>query len=383
MDGFTSLDGQNDVDLLAANNTEFLIFNDANSVSIGSVVIGAGTAFETQSIGVVSSGDVKITSGNTLSIVEMINTSGTVLLDSDSEIQQSESGSIHALSLSVLSQGTTTLAAENHVPRFAANCGDLIFNVTNELTIGNVNVLAGSPDSFNIAGITSPNVKISAQGLHFGARVEIDNTFFVDIVGDISQDDSSTISARSFGVMATGTTILKSDNQIDALAAHTTEALVFNTSTSLSISTVVFGAGSEFEMSASGIDTTNHAAKISSIDLTLVEAIDVGNSGLIINSSGDLNQSVGGTIVASGLGLFVNGATNLVANNDVDYLGAEFASAAIFHDIDDLEVSVVTIGGNQFDTEIRGINSSGDVKLIVGGSLLIAESLMPMLTICF
>ena len=89
--------------------------------------------------------------------------------------------------------------------------------------------------------------------------------------------------------------------------------------------------------------------------IDLVDASSGGN--LFLEVSGDVTQTVSGTIEASGLALLVGGLATLDMGNDVDTLASQTVGELLYRDVDD-----VTVGERE-----RGLGSVGDRRPVGPG----------------
>ena len=103
---------------------------------------------------------------------------------------------------------------------------------------------------------------------------------------------------------------------------------------------------------------------------------------MFLEVSGDVTQTVSGTIEASGLALLVGGLATLDMGNDVDTLGVETEGELLYRDVDDVTVGSVSVDlgvsviGGQLDLDGDGdidVNDSGTVWGLVGSDTVNSE----------
>ena len=147
--------------------------------------------------------------------------------------------------------------------------------------------------------------------------------------------------------MVEGETVLNAGNDVDFIAANNNGATQFNDINDLKIGTVTAEAVSAnramaamngtidaAEMSITGITTSDDDVKLTAEgNLTLEEAVSLGESDLFLDVNGDVSQIATGTIDAAGLALMVEGETVLNEANDVDFIAVASSSATQFNDI--------------------------------------------------
>ncbi len=173
VDGTTRLQLGNDVNVLAANTGDTVLFNDLNGLTIGTVTVLDGTGDQMQIIGITTTNDdVKLIAGGNLAINQAINLgAGDLFLDVAGNVTQTAPGTITAGGLALMVDGTTRLQLGNDVNVLAANTGDtVLFNDLNGLTIGTVTVLDGTGDQMQIIGITTTNDDVKLKCRSSGSR---------------------------------------------------------------------------------------------------------------------------------------------------------------------------------------------------------------------
>ena len=126
--------------------------------------------------------------------------------------------------------------------------------------------------------------------------------------------------------MVEGETVLNAANDIDVLAADNNGATQVNDINDLKVGTVTAEAVSAdramaamngtvdaAETSLTGITISNDDVKLTADgNLTLEEAVGLGEGDLLLDVDGDVSQLADGTIDAAGLGLIVEGVTCLL-----------------------------------------------------------------------
>ncbi len=269
VDGTTRLQLGNDINVLAANTGDTVLYNDLNGLTIGTVTVLDGTGDQMQIIGITTTNDdVKLIAGGNLAINQAINLgTGDLFLDVAGNVTQTAPGTITAGGLALMVDGTTRLQLGNDVNVLAANTGDtVLFNDINGLTIGTVTVLDGTGDQMQIIGITTTNddVKLIAggnlainQAINLGA-----GDLFLDVAGNVTQTAPGTITAGGLALMVDGTTRLQLGNDVNVLAANTGDTVLFNDLNGLTIGTVTVLDGTGDQMQIIGITTTNDDVKL-------------------------------------------------------------------------------------------------------------------------
>ncbi len=385
VDGTTRLQLGNDVNVLAANTGDTVLYNDLNGLTIGTVTVLDGTGDQMQIIGITTTNDdVKLIAGGDLAINQAINLgTGDLFLDVAGNVTQTAPGTITAGGLALMVDGTTRLQLGNDVNVLAANTGDtVLFNDLNGLTIGTVTVLDGTGDQMQIIGITTTNddVKLIAGGdLAINQAINLGTgDLFLDVAGNVTQTAPGTITAGGLALMVDGTTRLQLGNDVDMLAANTGDTILYNDVDGLTIGTVTVLDGTGDQMQIIGITTTNDDVKlIAGGDLAINQAINLGTGDLFLDVAGNVTQTAPGTITAGGLALMVDGTTRLQLGNDVNLLAANTGDTVLFNDLDGLTIGTVTVlDGTGDQMQIIGITTTNDdVKLIAGGNLAINQAI--------
>lgn len=357
--GTTTLDQNNDVDLLAADTQGSVEFNDIDALTVSSV-----TAIGMTVRGVTSTSDVKLVIGNELQFDEAVDLgSGNLSLDVDGAVSQSATGVIQAAGLALSVMGTTTLDQANDVDTLAAQTqGSVRVSDVDDLTVGSVTSLGmsitGLSTTFDAHLVTGGNLHL-AEAVNLGS-----GNLLLDVDGAVTQSATGTITAAGLALMVIGTTTLDQANVVDTFAADTQGSVLFNDVDDLTV-----GSVTSFGMTVVGISTTFDTKLVTGGNLTLTEAVNVGPGNVLLDVDGAITQTAGGTIQAAGLVLIVTGNTTLDQANDVDRVAADAQGSFVLKDVDDLTVGSVTCGS----TNVVGISTTLDTKLITGSDLHVAE----------
>ncbi|MEZ6059147.1 MAG: hypothetical protein R3C19_02180 [Planctomycetaceae bacterium] len=362
--GTTSLDEANAVGVLAADNGGQTLFTDADGFAVGAVLVDGVNV-----VGVVTSNDptrLTATAGN-IDINEIVNVGTTdLVLVAGGNVAQQAGDIITASGLGLVVGGTTTLNEANVLGVLAVDNGGLT-QVTDadSLTIGQVSV-AGT----TVTGLTTSDdsVKLTlgpavTDSLLIGEAVALGGgSLFVMAGGTAVQTVGGTVSAAGLGLDVAGAVTLNSANNVATFAADSDNEVQFTNAGNLSVGTVTVAA-----MSVTGITTTGDDVKLTTTsgDLNIDDDIATGAGSVLLVVAGNVTQQAGDTIAAAGLGLMVNGTTNLTQANDVDTFAASNNGQTLFTDADDLTVGSVTVDG----MTVTGIvTSSDDVRLTVGSA---------------
>ena len=382
VEAHTVLNGQNDVNVIAADNNNDTIYNDVNDLTVDTVIVAAGTEFEMQIKGfAVQLGDIKLTAANGLFINESIETiSSTTFLATGGDLTQSSTGTITTDHLGLMIGGETILDAMNDVREMAAdNQGQTVVNTVGELIAGTTSVFEGTFLEMSVTGITTnaADVKLSADTLSIEERI---NTFggnvLLNIGGNLDQSATGVIIANGLGLMVQGSTILNSNNDLNVLAAQTTSQLLLNDIDDLSIGEVIVATDSTFEMAIAGISILDSDLKLSTAALEIESEVHVGAASVFFESIGDVNQLASGTISSFGLGLIVEGMTTLNANNHVETFAVENTDQVVFSNVSDLSIDAVTVfAGTEFEMSVAGVTTFNADAKISSASLQLVEQI--------
>ena len=124
-------------------------------------------------------------------------------------------------------------------------------------------------------------------------------------------------------------------------------------------------------MTITGAVTSDDDVKLTiGEDLAIDEVVTLGNGNLFLTVAGNVTQSA--SISGSGLGLMVEGTTTL-QNPDNDFLvvAASNNGTTFYSDINDIEVSEVTVAG----MTVTGITTSDDDVKLTGQNIAISEAI--------
>ena len=341
---------------------------------------------------------------------------GNLFLDVNGDVSQLADGTISAAGLGLMVEGVTLLNAANDIDVLAAdNNGATQVSNVNDLKVGSVTVEAVSADramfamngtidaaAMSVDGVTTSDddVKLTAEGnLTLERAVNLgEGDLLLDVDGDVTQLPAGTIDAAGLGLMVDGETVLNAANDVDVFAADNNGATQFNDINELRVGAVTAEAVSADRamsamngtvdadvMSITGVMTSDDDVKLTADgDLTLEEAVNLGEGDLFLDATGNVTQFATGTINAAGLGLMVDGETVLNAGNDVDALAANNIGATQFNDLNDLSVGTVIIEAVSADRAMFAMNGTvdtaamsvtgvttldSDAKLTAGGNL--------------
>ena len=363
VDGITTLkNAANDVNVIAADNQNNLLFVDQDDLIVGSVTVD-GMMVD----GITTSNDsVKLTAGGNLMINSAIST-GNLMLVSGGDVSQT--AAITSVRLGLMVDGTSTLQdPTNDVAIFAANNGGTtLYTDANNLQVSSITV-----DGMTITGITTSDddvklTTVSNLGIQQAIDVGTGNLFLNVAAGAVTQTATGTIEASGLGLMVSGSSVLQNPgNDVDVLASQGGPVL-FTDLDGLAIGSVTVDG-----MTVTGLTTTNENAKLAiGGNLTIDATINLGSGDLFLDVDGFVTQTA--SITADRLGLMVDGITTLKnAANDVNVIAADNQSNLLFVDQDDLIVGSVTVDGMMVD----GITTSNDsVKLTAGGNLTINSAI--------
>ena len=439
VDGETVLNQANDLDVLAAVSNGATRVDDINDLKTGTVTVEAvsadraiiamtamnGTvdAAAMSITGVTSSDDdFKLTAAGNVTLEEAVNLGeGDLFLDVAGDLSQLATGTIDAAGLGLMVDGDTVLNQANDIDVLATdNDGATRVDDINDLKTGTVTADAVSADramtamngtvdaaAMSITGVTSSDddVKLTAAGnVTLEEAVNLgEGDLFLDVAGDLSQLATGTIDAAGLGLMVDGETVLNQANDIDVLATENDGAtrvddindLKTGTVTADAVSadramTAMNGTVDAAAMSITGVTSSDDDVKLTAAgNVTLEEAVELGEGDLFLDVAGDLSQLATGTIDAAGLGLMVDGETVLNQANDIDVLATDNSGATRVDDINDLKTGTVTADAVSADRAMTAMNgtvdaaamsitgvtsSDDDVKLTAAGNVTLEEA---------
>jgi ribosomal protein L24E len=243
VDGYTELDLNNDVNLLAAqpevapgdDPNGAILFNDIDDLAIDtvSVTVNADTWTVT---GITSDADMKLRVGTEIAgpdvlanlvINQAINLgTGSLYLDVDGNVTQTAPGTITADGLALIVDGYTELDLNNDVNLLAAQPevapgddpnGAILFNDIDDLAIDTVSVTVNA-DTWTVTGITSDadmklRVGTEIAGPDVLANLVINQainlgtgSLYLDVDGNVTQTAPGTITADGLALIVDGYT---------------------------------------------------------------------------------------------------------------------------------------------------------------------------------
>ncbi len=351
----------NNFDVLALSNDGLTLYTDFDSVVLGEITVDGMTATGA----VTSNDDVKLTIGNDLAIDEVVTLGdGSLFLTVAGNITQTQE--ILANGLGLMVDGTTTLQdMSNQVFTLAAsNMGLTLYTDDDDVQIGSVTV-AG----MTVTGITTSNsdLKLDIDGsLQVNEAIDVGTgNAFLRIRGDLTQ--TASITAAGLGLMVGELTELQNpNNNVDVLALSNDGLTLYT-----DFDSVVLGEITVDGMTVTGAVTSDDDVKLTiGNDLAIDEVVTLGNGNLFLTVAGNVTQSA--SISGSGLGLMVEGTTTL-QNPDNDFLvvAASNNGTTFYSDINDIEVSEVTVAG----MTVTGITTSDDDVKLTGQNIAISEAI--------
>lgn len=349
--GPAQLSESNSVAILAVDRDGTIEFTNSAALTVGTVTETAGTLAVSTS-GVTTSGDdVRLIVLGDLLIDEAISLgAGALSLNVTGTISQNAGDTITAAGLSLSGNGAgAELGEANDVDTFASDYqGTVLLSDIDDLTVGSVTAVGATT-----IGISNTlDTKLTTGGdLHLAEAVDLGpGTLLLDVDGVVTQSATGTITASGLALMVTGRTTLDQANDVDALAADTQGTLLFNDVNDLTV-----GSVTSLGMTVTGIRSTFDAKLTTGRDLQLAEAVDLGAGNLFLDVDGDVTQSATGTITAAGLALMVSGGTTLDQANDVETLAAQTLGSVEFHDVDDLQIGIVSENASPANMTITGV----------------------------
>ncbi|MFN0054364.1 MAG: beta strand repeat-containing protein [Planctomycetales bacterium] len=397
--------GGNDVNTLAALNAFSggeVRFQDADDLTIGSVLASSDALFAATSGVATNIGDVLLDAHGPLTINNAVG-AGTARFVADGDITQGASGAITAASVGIRQESATsgniiltnagndvnTLAAANAAPG-----GEFRFQDADDLTIGAV---SASSDALFAAtsGVSTNNgdVLLNANGPLTINEALAAGTGTARLVadGDITQGAAGTITAAALGIRqesVTGGNIILTNvgNDVSTLAGFNAASgaeVRLQDANDLTIGAVAASADALFA-STSGVATNNGDVLMDAHGpLTINNAIAAGTGTARLVADGDITQAASGTIAAATLGVRQESVTggNIIltnAGNDVNTLAEfnTFSSGEVrFQDADDLTIGSVSTSSDALFAATSGVlTNNGDVLLSAHGSLTINEA---------
>jgi len=327
----------------------FADFNDEIRTAGGSINLKAeGTGLLT--VGKLDSngGNIVLQSASTIALNGIVDAgAGNLTLNAGGAVTQGAGDTIIAAGLELLGTGPYTLTdSGNDVDTVAANTTDAVsFRDTDDLIVGTVNTVGITTTNDNVSLQTGTTLTIN-DDIGIGA-----GNLTLNAGGAVTQGAGDTIIAAGLELLGTGPyTLTDSGNDVDTIAANTTDAVSFRDTDDLIVGTV----------NTVGITTTNDNVSLQTgTTLTINDVIGIGAGNLTLNAGGAVTQGAGDTITAAGLELLGAGSFTLDdAGNDVNTIAASTTEAISFTDTDGLAVGTVNT---------VGITTTGDqITLSVG-----------------
>ena len=360
VNGTTTLGQQNNVRLFAAQNNNFLFFNNVGTLVIDTVEVFSGLENSMAVNGITADG-VKLSNDGHLSVNRSISTWSSPLLvtTSSGDLSQNDDGNIFAHSLGLMIDGDIRLNGPNQVNVFAAHAnGEILFNNTGSQSLNIGTVAIATPfNEMEVAGISTINddLKIVTDGsLTVANQIQVGNAnIFLDVTGSLFQSDvSSAIVANGLGTKVGGVSILDgSNNQIHQIAFDNENQTVFSNTNDLTISTIVVDGMSIVGVSVAG-------------DFTLVNSGSLDQeSGIVVTTNSFL--TVSGCICLPG----VDSDGNSNSDNDFHRVWALSGQSIEIRDANDL--NIINVAAHDQIWLQAGVGDSG--QLVIEGSISTAS----------
>ena len=387
VDGTTVLSLDNDATAIAAQNGGYIVYNEINDLVVDSASVFEGSELQMSVEGISTlDSDVKLIVAGDLALHGVVQVENSDIgLVVGGELIQSTYSSIRAGGLSLMVAGSSQLGVNNDIDVFSAsNGGSIRFGDINDVVIGSVDVLEGTDFGMQTIGVTvdDGDFKIAAHGdLMIVEPVSIQSgVFFVVATGQVNQSEIGTIVAAEFGMMVAGDVRLDAANNVDVFAANNSALTLLRDIGDLTIFSVVIDAGTEYEMSVTGLNTGTGSAKlIVADDLVIKESVIAESGTFFLDVGGETSQTTNGFLSVMSFGMMVDGSVNLLADNRVQTIAAGNFGATKFKNIVDLTIGSVTldsmtINGLVVDSDLE-MQVSGDLnqshEVIVGGETLL------------
>ncbi len=367
VDGTSILDAANDVNVFAAANSGFTLFNAIDDLVVGTVTAVAQTPFAMTVSGIdTGNHDLKLQSGSDLQIDEPI-VAGTadVFLMVGGDINQDTTGTITSARLGISVAGSTRLDASNDVNELAAsNIGFTWFNDIDDLVISRVSVAAGTAYEMNATGVSTVNQDIKIVG---GDALWIDDPIsaglgnvLLSANGPLTQTTADadgldgTISAAGLGLMVSGPVELSNGgNHVDQLAADVAGQVSFNNGSDLQLAQLTIDG-----MTIRCVDING------SLELTVAGEL-TQTAAILVGGRSDLN--VTGNICLTGAGCDDD------SGNDNDFVGVVNASAGATLQIVDSNELIVEDAMASHQIRLRsGDGATGALRL--NGSIITTDA---------
>lgn len=328
-----------------------------------------------------SSDDVKIIAAGNIDIQSSVELrDATFFVVAAGDLTQQAGTFVHSTQLGLMVAGDSILNQNNNVVEFAANNGGLtVFNDIDQLTLTEVVFAPGSSEEMMVRGITVSNgdaILIVNNTLSVEEQVTLpDGDLLLRVEGDVLQSANSQISAIGLGMIVDGDAVFSGRNNVQTIAADNRGLLIFDNVVDLEVGNVVVANDSIFELAVTGI-FNDQDVKLGSLgDLEISNAISIAGS-LLLDTNGNVSQSIAGTINAAGLGLKVDGQAILDQGNNVMVFAADNQLVHWYNDVDNLEIGIVTVAADtQFEMSLTGIESSTEAKISTGSDLSISQSI--------
>lgn len=344
----------NDVDVLAASVDGALTFNNADDLRIGSVN-GTDGIFS-------NSNNVLLQAGGTLTIEQALDAGiADVRLNADSEVSQTETGTISANALGIVLMDAAAAGSQD-IDLCEANTVN-IFAARNHS--------AGGVIRFNNTGGFTVNT-VAARTIG-DATFEADDALGNDVVGVTTVNGE--IELVSGGILTLAQTVDSTDSLADAADGDIllTATGALNVNAVLNAGFISSGNTGNIHLDAGGAITLTQAVRGNTVRMAATGTVSQSNTGTIFANSLGVRQrsAVAGTNIELG----EDNTVSTFAAENVSSTGTVSLRSLVDLDVDSV-AEIVADGKQPEFVEIVGITSTdGDVLLESTGTLTISRAI--------
>ncbi|MGI9471063.1 MAG: beta strand repeat-containing protein, partial [Rubripirellula sp.] len=209
--------------------------------------------------------------------------------------------------------------------------GDVVFNAGDNIVIEDVATVRSAAGDVTLNSGVADVDNLGQQNLNGSIQASV-GTVRIDlgaVLGLASQSIDGSITASNLQLLsaADGSAFQldqSANNDVQVLAANAHGTIAYRDANALQVGAV----------DSVGVTTSDDDVKlVSGGDLSINESIQLAAGDLFLAVTGNVTQSAPGTIMASGLGLMVDGTTTLELGNDVETLAASTGGTIFYNDV--------------------------------------------------
>ncbi len=362
-----------------ASNAGKVSFANSGDLKVGTLTETDGNGNVVRKVtGVNNTGDVSINTAGSLTIDELLASTGNVFLNVGGKTTQDAEGVIKANGLALTGGHYALNNGGNIVGDIASNAGKVSFANSGDLKVGTLTETDGNGNVVReVTGVNNAgDVSIATNGnLSIGEQLASTGNVFLDVAGKTTQDAEGVIKANGLALNGGDYALNNAGNIVGDIASNAGK-VSFANSGDLKVGTLTETDGNgNVVRTVTGVNNTGDVSIATNGNLSIGEQLaTTGN--VFLDVAGKTTQDAEGVIKANGLAL---SGGDYALNNGGNTVGdiASNAGKVSFTGSGDLKVGTLTEtdGNGNVVRTVTGVNNTGDVGINTAGSLTIDEQL--------